>query len=305
MKKFKGISLLLALVLTLSIVFTGCGSKEKETAGEPVKEEAAAEEEQSEEASSEAETETAELQEIIVAATPEPHATILSSDVVKESLAADGFSIKVVEYTDYIQPNLATEDGSADANFFQHTPYLEQFNEENGTSLVDVADIHFEPLGIYPGKTASIEEIADGAVIAVPNDTSNEARALLLLEKAELIKLKEGVGLEATVKDIVENPKNLEIKEIEAAQTAKVLQDVDVAVINGNYALGEGLTASKDALLVEDESSEVATTYPNIIVVKAGNEETEATKALVKAVTSAGVKAFIEEKWQGAVVPLF
>lgn len=307
MKKFKGISLLFALVLVLGLIFTGCSKKEAETVEEtPVEEAAPAETEtEEEEAAPEETAEETELQEIVVAATPEPHATILNSEAVKASLEADGFTIKVVEYTDYVQPNLATEDGSVDANFFQHTPYLEQFNEENGTSLVNVGEVHFEPLGIYPGKAASIDEIADGATIAVPNDTSNEARALLLLEKAGLIKLTEGVGLEATVKDIVENPKNLEIKEIEAVQTAKVLPDVDVAVINGNYALAEGLSASEDGLLVEDDTSEVANTYPNIIVVKAGNEETEATKALVKAVTTAEVKAFIEENWQGAVVPLF
>ena len=309
MKKFKKLSLLLGLVLTLGVVFTACGSNdagtEESTTEESVTEETADDSETEEPAAEETAQESAELVEIVVAATPEPHATILNSDAVKESLAADGFSIKVVEYTDYVQPNIATEDGSVDANFFQHTPYLLQFNEDQGTHLVNVADIHFEPLGIYPGKAASIEEIADGATIAVPNDVSNEARALLLLEKAGLIKLSEGAGLEATIKDITENPKNLTIKEIEAVQTAKVLQDVDVAVINGNYALAEGLSASEDGLLVEDKESEVATTYPNVIVVKEGNEETDATKALIKAVTSAQVKAFIDEQWQGAVVPLF
>lgn len=305
MKKFRKLSILFGLVLALGIFATACGKDtnktEDGTTEEKVAEETPADvttEEGSEEA-------TVELKEIVVAATPEPHATILNSDAVKASLEADGFRIKVVEYTDYVQPNIATEDGSVDANFFQHTPYLLNFNEENGTHLVNVADIHFEPLGIYPGKAASIEEISDGATIAVPNDVSNEARALLLLEKAGLIKLTEGVGLEATIKDITENPKNLTIKEIEAAQTAKVLQDVDVAVINGNYALAEGLSASEDGLLVEDKESEVAKTYPNVIVVKEGNEDTDATKALIKAVTSAEVKTYIEEQWQGAVVPLF
>lgn len=248
---------------------------------------------------------TQELEEIVVGATVEPHATILNSDAVKNSLAEQGYSIKVVEFTDYVQPNSSTEDGSLDANFFQHEPYLIDFNENQGTHLVSVADIHFEPLGIYPGKIGSIDAVADGAQIAVPNDATNEARALLLLEKAGLITLKENVGLNATKNDIVDNPKNIDIVEVEAVQTAKVLQDVGLSVVNGNYALAEGLSASKDALLVEDTTSEGASLYANIVVVKEGNEESDKTKALITAITSAETKVFIEEQWQGAVVPVF
>ncbi|BCN31577.1 MetQ/NlpA family ABC transporter substrate-binding protein [Anaeromicropila herbilytica] len=245
------------------------------------------------------------LEEIVVGASIEPHATILNSDAVKDSLKADGFKIKVVEYTDYIQPNTSTEDGSLDANYFQHTPYLNDFNQKNGTHLKSVASIHFEPLGIYPGKTASIADLKDGAQIAVPNDTTNEARALLLLQDAGLIKLKDGVGLDATINDIKENKKNLKIVEVEAAQTVKVIKDVDLSVVNGNYALAEGLSASKDGLLVEDATSEGAKTYANILVVKEGNEDSAKTKALIKALTSDATKKFIEEKYQGAVVPVF
>lgn len=246
-----------------------------------------------------------ELEEIIVGVSIEPHASILNSDEVKEALAAEGFKVKVVEYTDYIQPNSATEDGSLDANFFQHLPYLLDFNEERGTHLSSVAKIHFEPLGIYPGKTASLDGIGEGAKIAVPNDPTNEARALLLLEKAGFITLPEEIGLDATIKDIKENPHNIKFSEVEAAQTTKVLPDVDFAVINGNYALAAGLSASENGLLVEDSTSEAAQEYPNVIVVKEGEEETAKTKALVKAVTSESVKKFIEDKWKGAVVPVF
>lgn len=286
MKNKKTLSILLAIFIITGAVLTGCGAKDTNE-------------------SSKSDSTKSDLVEIVVGASIEPHASILNSDAVKKSLEADGFKIKVVEYTDFVQPNVATEDGSLDANFFQHTPYLLDFNEKNGTHLVNVADVHFEPYGIYPGKTKSIEEMKDGSQIAIPNDSTNEARALILLEKAGLIKIKENAGLEATVKDIVENKKNLEIVEMEAAQTVKVLRDVDLSVINGNYALSEGLSATEDALLVEDTASEAFNTYPNIIVVKEGNEETAKTKALIKAVTSEETKAFIEEKWEGAVVPVF
>lgn len=281
MKKLKQLGVLALAVVLAGSLLTACGTKKEDT------------------------KDVAQLEEIIVGASVEPHATILNSDAVKESLAADGFSIRVIEYTDYVQPNEATQDGSLDANFFQHTPYLISFNKDHGTTLVDVADIHFEPLGIYPGKTKTIEAITDGAQIAVPNDGTNEARALLLLEKSGLIKLEDNIGLDATIKDIKENPKNLKIVEVAAEQTAKVLLDVDLSIINGNYALAEGLSASKDAVLVEDSSSEGARQYPNILVVKEGNEETAKTKALIKAVTNVETKAFIKEKWQGAVVPVF
>ncbi len=309
MKKMKHFASLLLAVVLVGVLFTGCGTKDNASNGD--KDTTAAEtqdqtavESTIEEAAADP-TASAELTEIVVGATVEPHATILNSDAVKNALAEQGYSIKVVEYSDYIQPNVATEDGSLDANFFQHVPYLDDYNKNNGTNLKAVANIHFEPLGIYPGKTAAIDAIADGAQIAVPNDTSNEARALQLLEKAGLIKLEEGVGLEATIKDIAENPKNLKIVEIEAAQTVKVLQDVDLAVINGNFALSNGLSASEDALLVEDTASDAASTFANVIVVKEGNEESDKTKALINAVTSEETKNFINEQWKGAVIPVF
>lgn len=296
MKKIKTLGILLATTFLTGILLTACGSKETS------KDDAA---NTKQEATEDATQTTEDLEEIIVGASVEPHATILNSDAVKNSLAEQGYAIKVVEFTDYVLPNSSTEDGSLDANFFQHEPYLLDFNENQGTHLVAVAGIHFEPLGIYPGKVDSIDEVKDGAQIAVPNDATNEARALLLLEKAGLITLKENVGLNATKNDIVGNPKNIEIVEVEAVQTAKVLQDVGLSVINGNYALAEGLSAGKDALLVEDTTSEGATLYANILVVKEGNEETDKTKALITAITSAETRTFIEEKWQGAVVPVF
>lgn len=307
MKKVKKLSAFALSLLLAGALLAGCGTKNNTSGSsdnataEPTQAEAT----EAAEPTTEGEATPAELTEIIVGATVEPHATILNSDAVKNALAEQGYSIKVVEYTDYIQPNSATEDGSLDANFFQHVPYLDDFNSKNGTHLVAVSNIHFEPLGLYPGKTKSLDALPDKAQIAVPNDTTNEARALLLLEKAGLIKLKENIGLEATVKDITENPKNIQFYEIEAAQTAKVLQDVDLSVINGNYALTEGLSAATDALLVEDASSDAAKTYTNVIVVKEGNEESDKTKALIKAVTSEETRKFIEEKWQGAVVPVF
>ncbi|MBS4868654.1 MAG: metal ABC transporter substrate-binding protein, partial [Eubacterium sp.] len=201
-------------------------------------------------------------------------------------------------------PNTATESGEVDANYFQHTPYLDDFNKENGTHLVPVASIHYEPFGIYAGKTNSLDALADGAKVSVPNDTTNEARALLLLEAQGLIKLKDGAGLSATKLDIVENPKNLDIEEIEAAQLPRTLSDVDIAVINGNYAIDAGLSVS-DALAVEAQDSEAAKTYANILVVKDGNQENDDIKALVSALESDKVKEFIQQKYNGAVVPMF
>lgn len=304
MKRIKYLTSLLVTTALLSVLLVGCGTKETSNTDTPATEAPVTDVAATETPAPEV-GEDKELIEIVVGATIEPHATILNSEAVKNSLAEQGFSIKVVEYTDYVQPNIATQDGSLDANFFQHVPYLNDFNENNGTTIVSVANVHFEPLGLYPGKTATIEEIADGAQIAVPNDTSNEARALLLLQAAGLIKLKDNVGLQATINDIVENPKNLDIVEIEAAQTIRVLQDVEAAVINGNYALEAGLSASENALITEATDSEGATTYANILAVKEGNEETDKTKALIKAITSVETKKFIEETWKGAVVPVF
>ncbi|MBP7174907.1 MAG: MetQ/NlpA family ABC transporter substrate-binding protein [Thermoclostridium sp.] len=238
-----------------------------------------------------------------VGASVTPHAEILK--VAKEILAADGITLEIVEYNDYVLPNTATENGELLANYFQHQPYLTDFNAEKNTHLVSVAAIHYEPFGIYPGKTTSMDALKDGAIIAVPNDGTNEARALLLLQAQGLIKLKEGVGLTATILDIAENPKNLDIREIEAAQIARALQDVDLGVINGNYAIQAGLKVGTDALAVEDKESEAAKTYANILVVKEGNENNAAVQALVKALKSDKVKKYIEDTYEGAVIPMF
>ncbi len=243
-----------------------------------------------------------ELTKLIVGASPAPHAEILNA--AKEILAQKGYDLQVMEYVDYIQPNLALESGDLDANYFQHLPYLESFNEENGTDLVSAAAIHYEPFGIYAGKTASLDALADGAVVAVPNDTSNEARALLLLEAQGLIKLKEGADLTVTKNDIVENPKNLELYEVEAAQIPRVIEDVDIAVINGNYAIEAGFKVA-DALAVEDSESIAAATYGNVIAVRNGEENDPAVQALIEALKSDEVKKFMEDTYEGAVVPLF
>lgn len=242
-----------------------------------------------------------ELKKIVIGASPAPHAEILRA--AADVLAQKGYELDIKEYVDYIQPNLALESGDLDANYFQHLPYLESFNEENGTKLVSAASIHYEPFGIYAGKTNSLEELGDGATVAVPNDTSNEARALLLLEAQGLIKLKEGAGLTATKNDIVENPKNIKLYEVEAAQIPRSIEDVDVAVINGNYAIDAGFKMS-DALAVEDSQSIAATTYGNVIAVQEGKENDEGIQALIEALKSDEVKAFIESTYEGAVVPL-
>ncbi|WP_026890799.1 MetQ/NlpA family ABC transporter substrate-binding protein [Lacrimispora aerotolerans] len=243
-----------------------------------------------------------DLEKIVVGATPAPHAEILNA--AKDILKEKGYELVVKEYTDYVQPNLALDSGDLDANYFQHQPYLDQFNEENKTTLVSAASIHYEPFGIYAGKTKSLDELKEGAQIAVPNDVSNEARALLLLADNGLIELKEGVELEATKNDIVKNEKNFKIIEVEAAQLPRSLGDVDVAVINGNYAIEAGLKVS-DALAVEDAKSVAATRYSNIVAVRSGDESNEKTKALVEALTSEDVKKFINDKYDGAVVPSF
>ena len=280
-----------ALILTLALVFSlaACGSKTPSTETDIP-------------ATGEPENENVENVTLKVAATPVPHAEILA--VAKEILAEQGITLEIIEFTDYVQPCMVTENGEVDANYFAHLPYIDGFNAENGTHLVSVAAIHYEPLGLYAGKTASIEELADGAKIAVPNDGSNEARALLLLEANGLITLKEGAGFTATKLDIVENPKNFEIVEMEAAQLPRTLADVDMAVVNGNYALEAGLSIA-DALATEAVESESAQTYANIVVVKEGNEENAAVKALCDALQSEQVKSFIEEKYEGAVVALF
>ena len=238
-----------------------------------------------------------------VGASPAPHAEILQ--VAKEILAQADITLDIVEFTDYIQPNTATESGDIDANYFQHQDYLNTFNAENGTHLVSVAQIHYEPLGIYPGKTASFEELADGAQILVPNDTSNEARALQLLAAQGLIELDPDAGLTATKNDITANPKNIEIVEMEAAQLPRTLSDVDMAVINGNYATQAGFSSASDALAAESADSEAAQIYPNVLVVKEGRESDPAILALAAALQSGAVRDFINETYGGAVVPLF
>lgn len=283
----KSISIIAAAVLAATALTACGGSKPAETT--------AAETVAAEEA-------PAELKEIVVGASPAPHAEIL--EAVAGTLEENGYKLVIKEYTDYVQPNLALDTGDLDANYFQHFPYLEQFNAENGTRLVSAGAIHYEPFGIYAGKTASLDALADGAKVAVPNDATNEARALLLLEAQGLIKLTEGVGLKATKTDVVENLKNLEILEIEAAQVPRSLQDVDIAVVNGNYAIEAGLKVS-DALATEDAESIAATTYGNIIAVQEGRENDEAILALIEALTGEDAKAFIESTYEGAVVPLF
>ena len=239
---------------------------------------------------------------ITVAASPIPHAEILK--VAGDVLAKDGWTLKVTEYPDYVVPNTVVEDGEMDANYFQHQPYLDTFNAENKTHLVSVAQIHYEPFGIYAGTKSAIADLADGDKIAIPNDGSNRARALLLLEAQGIIKLAEGVGVQATVLDITEKTVDVEIVEMEAAQIAGVRDSVALAVINGNYALNAGLNAGKDAIATEDAASVSAQTYANIVVVKEGNEKSEKTQALVKALTSQEVKDYINNTYSGAVVPI-
>lgn len=255
------------------------------------------------EANSATESSAQELVVVKVGASPTPHGEILAA--VKELMAEEGFDLQIVEFNDYVLPNLATESGEIDANYFQHITYLMDFNEKNSTHLVSAAEIHYEPFGLYPGKTSTLEVLADGATIAIPNDGTNEARALLLLEAQGLIRLKEDVGVTATKLDIVENPKNLNIQEIEAAQLPRSLQDVDMAVINGNYALQNGLKASTDAVAVESEASEALKMYVNVLAVKEGNETNPGIVALIKALQSEEAKAFMDKTYEGAVVPKF
>ena len=239
---------------------------------------------------------------IKIGATPAPHAEIL--EVIKEALAAEGWTLEIVEFNDYVQPNLALEDGELDANYFQHVLYLNQFNAENNTHLVSAGGIHYEPFGIYAGKCSSLASLPDGAKIGVPNDATNEARALLLLEQEGLIQLKAGVGLDATKDDIVSNPHNYVIEEINAELLPASLPDLDIAVINGNYAIDAGLKVS-EALAIEAADGAATEYYQNIIAVKEGNENSEKIQALIKALQSDEVKSFINETYEGAVVPMF
>ena len=240
---------------------------------------------------------------IVVAASPTPHAEIL--EIARQELEKEGYALVIKKFNDYVVPNTATEDGEVDANYFQHQPYLTTFNAEQGTHLVSVASIHYEPFGIYAGTKNAIADLASGDKIAIPNDGSNRARALLLLEAQGIITLKAGVGVEATVLDIESYHVDVDIIEMEAAQIANVRDSVALAVINGNYALAAGLNAGKDAIAIEDAASVAAQTYANILVVKEGNENSEKIQALVKALTSQAVRDYINSTYDGAVVPIF
>ena len=275
MKK-KILALALAGVLVVGAL-TGCGSSKSE--------------------SSEKKTED---KKITVAASATPHAEILEE--AKTLLKDKGYELEVKVFDDYVQPNNVVESGEFDANYFQHVPYLEQFNEEKGTHLVVAGKIHYEPFGIYPGTKKDLKDIAKGDKIAVPNDTTNEARAFLLLQDNGIIKLKDGAGIKATVNDIEENPNNIEIVELEAAQVPRVVNEVAYVVLNGNYALEANYTVKKDALAYEKSDSEAAKTYVNVIAVKEGNENSEKIKALVDVLKSDSIKKFIDEKYDGAVI---
>jgi D-methionine transport system substrate-binding protein len=275
MKK-KILALALAGVLVVGAL-TGCGSSKSE--------------------SSEKKTDD---KKITVAASATPHAEILEE--AKTLLKDKGYELEVKVFDDYVQHNNVVESGEFDANYFQHVPYLEQFNEEKGTHLVVAGKIHYEPFGIYPGTKKDLKDIAKGDKIAVPNDTTNEARALLLLQDNGIIKLKDGAGIKATVNDIEENPNNIEIVELEAAQVPRVVNEVAYVVLNGNYALEANYTVKKDALAYEKSDSEAAKTYVNVIAVKEGNENSEKIKALVDVLKSDSIKKFINEKYDGAVI---
>ncbi len=273
---------ILGVVLSLSLVsalFTGCSGA---SAAAPV------------------EASAAQDKTIKIGACVTPHGEILEQ--IKDDLAKDGWDLQIVEYNDYVLPNTALEDGDLDANYFQHKPYLDDFNKENGTHIAAVTAVHFEPMGVYAGKSSDLSSVPDGAKIAVPNDTTNEARALLLLEAQGLIKLKEGVGIQATVLDIEDNPHNIEIEELEAAQVPKAIKDVDFAVINGNYALEAGLDPS---IALEAADSLAAETYANYVCVREGEEDSAKTKALSDAILTQKVKDYINSTYSGAVVPVF
>ena len=251
-----------------------------------------------------ASTETGSLEgtTLKVGATPAPHAEIL--EVVVPILAEQGITLEIVQYNDYVQPNNAVEDGSLDANYFQHITYMNDFNDQNGTHLVSAAEVHYEPMSLYAGKVSSLDELPDGALIGVPNDATNEARALLVLQQEGLITLRDGAGITATINDIVDNPKNLQFSEMEAAQLPLRLADLDMAVINGNYAIDAGLSMD-DALATESADGEAAQAYVNVLAVKEGRETDPAIQALAAALCSDEVKTYIEENYNGAVVAVF
>ncbi|MDY2589240.1 MAG: MetQ/NlpA family ABC transporter substrate-binding protein [Agathobacter sp.] len=290
MKK-KVLATVLATVLVVG-AFAGCGSEDATN-------NAAADTQAAADANNDEETVT-EKGTIKIAASPTPHAEILNK--AKDILAKEGWTLEITEFEDYVQPNLVVESGEFDANYFQHVPYLDSFNEENNTHLVNAGGIHYEPFGIYPGTKSDLADVADGDDIAVPNDTTNEARALLLLQDNGIIKLKDGAGLKATVNDIEENPYNVNIVELEAAQVARAT-DAAYVVLNGNYALEAGFSVAKDAIAYEKSDSEAAKTYVNIIAVAEGHENDEGIKALVEVLKSDEIKQYIVDTYDGAVVP--
>ena len=299
MKK-KVIALIAVAALSVSAL-TGCGSNEtaaqtSEAAATTANQETAAQTTEATESKEVADTDTT----IKVAASAVPHAEIL--EAAKPLLAEQGYTLEIQIFDDYVQPNLVVESGDFDANYFQHIPYLESFNEEKGTHLVNAGGIHYEPFGLYPGTETSLDNI-DNATIAVPNDTTNEARALLLLQDNGYITLKDGVGLTATTKDIVENPHNITFVELEAAQVPRTLPEVSFGVLNGNYAMEAGLTVADDALLFESADSEAAATYVNVIAVKEGNENLPKIKALVDTLKSDEIKQYINDNYNGGVIP--
>ena len=308
----KKLALVLAAVMIALMAFTACSADSStasesasanESASAEATEEASTSAEATEEASTEASSDAADDTVIRVGASPTPHAEILAE--VADALAAEGYTLEVVEFTDYILPNVSLADGELDANYFQHITYLNDYNDNNGTDLVSAAGIHYEPFAIYSENISSLDELQDGDSIAVPNDPTNEARALLLLQEQGLITLKDGAGLQATALDIEENPKNLQLVEIEAAQLPRSLPDVAAAVINGNYALDAGLSALNDSLAVESSDSDTAQAYTNVIAVVSGNENSEKVQALVNALKSDDVKAFMETTYNGNVVAVF
>lgn len=280
-------TLVLILVLGLFLaVISGCGAKQN-SASTPG--------EQSQDKSSQ----EAKPVTIKVGASPVPHAEILN--VVKPILEKEGIKLDIVEFTDYNQPNLQLADKQLDANYFQHIPYLEKFSKDHNLDLTYIAKVHIEPMGVYSKKVKNLNDLKEGASVAIPNDPTNGGRALLLLQKAGVLKLKDGVGINATVNDIAENPKKLKIQELEAATLPRVLQDVDAAVINTNYALEAKLVPTKDALAIESADSP----YVNILAVRKGDENRPELKKLAEALNTPEVKKFIEDKYQGAVVPAF
>lgn len=278
----KNLKKLFALALTSSLLFVACSGGAKEEAK-----------------ADEAKGATEQVQTLKIGATPEPHAAILEN--AKPLLEKEGINLEIEVFNDYVIPNTSLEEGDLDANFFQHQPYLDEFNAQKGTNLVSAGTVHIEPMAIYSKKIKSLDELAEGSTISIPNDPTNGGRALLLLEKQGLIELKEGAGLTSTDKDIEKNPKNLKFELLDAAQLPRTLDDVDASVINTNYALEAELNPTKDAIVVEDKDSP----YANIVAVKEKDKEDPRIQTLMKVLNSEETKKFIEETYKGAVVPAF